>query len=124
MVDPTIRSRNIGNKRRGANWEITLVNWFREKMYDSERTSKKGTRDEGDLTVKVDPGHYLIVEAKNAQRFNLADWLRQAREQAERWTTDRPGKFGWPVVIIKRRNQPVEKAYVVMELDRFLDLLG
>lgn len=123
--DPIIRTRNRGNKRRGANWEIGLVNWFRQQGYGAERISRKGNRDEGDVAVPIigSMGHYLIVEAKNAARLSLPEWLRQANEQAKRWSDARNAQ-GWPVVIIKRRRHGTDKAYVVMELDRFMELVG
>lgn len=119
MVDPVIRSRNRGNKRRGANFEIAVVQWWREKGWGSERTSKKGTRDEGDAAVTLDNDEALVVEAKNAARLALPEWWRQAEAQAARWTEDRPGRHGWPALIVKRRGAGVEKAWVVMSLESF-----
>jgi Holliday junction resolvase len=124
MTDPAIRSRNIGNKRKGANFEIALTDWFRGKGFPAERISRKGNRDEGDVSVEFTPGCYLIVEAKNAARLSLAEWFKQANVQAERFQGKRENIIAtWPVVIVKRRNHGIEKSYVVMELDAYADLL-
>lgn len=119
MTDPAIRRRNNGNKRRGASFEIAVVNWWRERQWASERISKKGTRDEGDCVVTLDDRESLVVEAKNAGRLSLPEWWRQAEAEAARWTEDRPGRHGWPVLIVKRRNAGIEKSWVVMSLESF-----
>ena len=123
--DPNIQRRNRSSKRRGAAWEITLVSWLREHFHpDTERISRKGSRDEGDVVAPINDTHVLIIEAKNVQRMNLSDWLRQAEAEAKRWEEDRSGKYAWPVVVIKRRSHVTGKAYVVMEADKFFGLIG
>lgn len=124
MADPVIRRRNRSNKRRGAMWELALVDWFRSFGHQAERISKKGTRDEGDVVVHI-ADLVLCIEAKNAARFNLSDWLRQATEQTARWKGDRPsyGEQAFPVVVIKRRQHATSQAYVVMELTAFESLV-
>lgn len=119
MTDPAIRRRNRRNKRAGADHEIKLTAWWRGKGWDSERISKKGTRDEGDVVVTLDNHESLVIEAKNAARLTLPEWWRQAEAEAARWTEDRPGRLGWPVVVVKRRNAGIEQSWVVMSLESF-----
>lgn len=116
-----ISKRNKAAKRRGAQWETDLLNYFRQRGLLAERLPKTGVKDEGDLWVHGGTmPRYCVVEAKNAARITLAEWVEEARVEAQHFSAARGLAFANPIVVIKRRNHGVEKAYVVQELDDWL----
>lgn len=121
QVDPDIQRRNRGSKRRGANFEIKLTEWWRSLHWEAERISRKGNRDEGDVVVWYSDNDAIIIEAKNAARLSLPEWLKQANIEAARFAEHRSHRAvtATPVVVVKRRNHGIDKSYVVMELDTF-----
>lgn len=127
MVDRAIQRRNRSNKARGATFETDLVKYLRSKGFDATRQSRTGKRDEGDVSIDFADGS-IVIEAKNVQRINLPDFLRQAAVEAQHFAENR----GWPVdgdrtatpiVVVKRRNANIGEAYVVMTLDNYLATL-
>ena len=123
MADPVIQKRNRANKRAGTMFETALVTWFRSLGYTSERHSKKGRGDEGDVSFCVN-GVTFLVEAKNVARINLPDFIRQAQLECEFWMSNRPGTQAHPLAVVKRRNAGVEKSYAVMELQDFVAMVN
>jgi len=116
-----ISARNKRNKRKGADWEADLVEWFRDNNCRADRLHLSGKEDEGDLYVEshhpiVVPSEF-IVEAKNVQAIDLAGFIREL--EAERANYAKHRKWLHPIngyVIIKRRGKPVEDSYVVTTL--------
>lgn len=111
------------NKRKGSGWEVELVDYFRGLDLVAERLRLSGTNDEGDLWFVKDNKFY-IVEAKNTKGFNPGVWIKEAVVEAQNWLTKRKStKPVIPIVIAKRRQHGVGKAYVIMELDTFMEVL-
>lgn len=116
-----ISKRNKAAKRRGAQWETDLLTYFRQRGLLAERLPKTGVKDEGDLWVHGgNMDRYCVVEAKNAARITLSEWVEEAKLEAAHFAAARGLTFANPIVVIKRRNHGVERAYVVQELDDWL----
>mgnify|MGYP006267635049 CR=1 FL=1 len=114
---------STANKRKGSQWETDLVKYFRSKGHKATRLARTGRNDEGD--VELETGTYVfVVEAKNAARIDLAGWTKEAAIEAVNW--DKHRDYGHaeaiPVVVVKRRNSRTSKAYVVMELENWLQI--
>jgi len=124
------------NKRKGASFEIDLEKYFRTEMpvklylRTVNRLAKAGRLDRGDLSLKMQSKDgidvTLIVEAKNAAKFTPAEWVEEAAKESENYRLSlnaRDPGYIFPVVIAKRRNRPLGKSFVIMELDQFSNLV-
>jgi hypothetical protein len=125
MTDATARAR--ANKRKGAGFEIDLEKFFRSKFLQIMRLVRRGKDDEGDEVIRV---HDLaiVLEAKNEKSIDLSGYMREATEEALRWSArhvhdPKPASLVIGAAAIKRRNQPISKSYIVMEAEDFAELL-
>lgn len=81
---------------------------------DVERTAQTGKDDESDQFVR-DGKFYILIEAKNHARIDLADFMDQALRQRDNFCKARsldPNDV-MPVVAIKRRGKSWDQAYIV-----------
>lgn len=102
------------NKRKGSSFEQQGVDHFRANGFPyAERRVQGGSNDRGDLGGV--PG--VMVEFKNHKTMDLAGWMDEVRAEK----ANAHAQIG--VAIVKRRNQPIGRAYVVMEFDEFLNLI-
>ena len=122
-----LSTRNKANKRKGAGFEIDIVQFLREKFLHATRLVRRGKDDEGDILIRV---HDLavILEAKNEKAIDLAGYMKEATEEALRWETKHvhepmPADLVIGAAAVKRRMQPTSKSYIVMEADDFAALL-
>lgn len=123
MTDVT--RRNKRNKRIGADYEIDLTEWLRAKGYKAERLVKRGTKDEGDISI--DLGDFtLVIEAKNEKAIDLAGYVSESQVEAGHYAAARgmDESAVFPVVAIKRRMKGIDKSYAVVELETLLRLIG
>lgn len=125
------------NKRKGASFEIDLEKHFRWELplcvyqRGTTRLARAGKLDRGDISLRLQTkdGYdvTLIIEAKNAAKFTPSEWVDEAAKEAENYrislNSRDPGLIT-PVVIAKRRNKPLAKAFVIMELDHFSKLVS
>lgn len=103
------------NGIRGTRWESAIVGFLKENGYlHAERRQKAGAKDKGDITGLTP---YLMIEAKDEARINLAGYMDEVVEQ----TKNANAIIG--VAWIKRRGKGVSRSYVVMEPDTFLILM-
>ena len=119
-----LSKRNKANKRKGAQYETDLVNWFRDKGYLCERLRLVGAKDEGDLAFQA-KAHMIVVEAKNAGKQDLSGFLSEAQREALNYAESRmmPIDKAIPIVAMKRRQHSIEQSYVVMDLDTLLRII-
>jgi hypothetical protein len=112
------------NKRKGTQWETDLVEYFRSKELIAERLRLSGTYDEGDLWF-LSKQIYFVVEAKNEKGFKPGPWIQEAVLERDNWKKRRKN-FGRviPLVIAKRRQSNVSKAFVIIQLDEFMELVN
>lgn len=106
------------SQQKGTAFESDIVKAFVAGGYPHAiRRGKQGSKDKGDLYL---PGEdRYIIEAKHVSRFNLAEWYREAQEEAK--------NAGVPVgvVIHKRRGKgdPMDQ-WVTMTVRDFLHLMN
>ena len=125
MTDASARAR--ASKRKGAQFEVDLENFFRSRFLQSTRLVRRGKDDEGDLLVRV-KDLALILEAKNEKSIDLAGYMREATEEALRWESKHvhepmPAALVVGAAAVKRRNNPISKTYIVMEADDLAEIL-
>ena len=104
-------------KDKGDRFERDVVRVLRAHGHPhAERALRLGAHaDHGDIAGV--PGFH--IECKDHGRIELGAWLHLATIEA--WRIDsRP----IPVLVVKRRMQPAERAYVVLELATFADLIA
>lgn len=100
---------------------------LREQGADVERLALAGD-DEGDLIIKWQDrrghGRVAVVEAKNRKQISLAQFVEEAVVERDNYCRRRkvePSNVE-AVAIVKRRNHPWHKAYVVMTVDEYMKL--
>lgn len=111
------------SKRKGTAFETALAGYLTDVVGQPvERRALKGTADDGDLHLPT-PGGRIVIEAKNHQRMELADWVAQADAEAGNADKRFPDVLGG-VVVHKRRGkgQPADQ-YVTLTLDTLLNIL-
>ena len=86
-------------KEKGTRFESQVAEYMRSMLGDSriERRASSGAKDRGDIagvTLRCKP---VVIECKNHQRMELAQWLDEA--EAERGNADAEFAF----VVHKRR---------------------
>jgi len=120
-----VTTQQTKNRRAGALWETTLLDYLRSTGHKAERLRLAGTNDEGDIALMGnDFNADVIIEAKAEKQINLASYVGEAEKEAGNYARRRgidPADVDW-CAVVKRRNHPVGKAYVVMTLDHYLGL--
>ncbi len=109
------------NKRKGASFELDVMKWFRSKGVNAERLRLSGQKDEGDLVVIV-AGETFILELKNTKVLNLPQFWREAVVEAQNYANARgikPAPLSY--VVVKRRSAGIEQAWVVQDLQQWLE---
>jgi Holliday junction resolvase len=108
------------NKAKGSKFETDIMKYLRKLGHFAERLAKAGANDEGDI-VTIIAGQTYILECKNRKSINLPQFWDEAQTEAANYAKARgldavPPAF----VIVKRRQHGVEKAWVVQDLDNWL----
>ena len=104
------------SKAKGSRWEAQVRDYFRAFFGWAERIPAGATLDRGDVTLAGVP---VCIEAKNAQRMELAQWVDEAVVEA------RHAGARWPVVIAHRKGRgQVADGYAIMRVADFADLLA
>lgn len=102
------------NQRKGSAWEQTICDYLVANGFPyAERRVMGGTNDRGDIAGVPS----VMIEAKNTQRLDLSGWMDEVRDEKAN------AKAQVGVAVVKRRNHGVARAYVVMELCDFVDLI-
>jgi hypothetical protein len=116
-------SQQKSNKRRGAAFEIDLVDWFLSQGINAQRLPRAGRNDVGDAFVPGVNGSY-VVEAKAPRRdgrIDLSGWfVKQTLKQRTTVLQKKLAVTPIPLVIIKASNKGIGDAYVVQRLSDVL----
>jgi hypothetical protein len=109
------------NGRKGAQFETDVMRWLRSAGAFCEKLALAGKADEGDL-VAIIGGKQYILELKNRKTISLPEFWREAEVEAENYAKAR-GLAEVPLhyIILKRRNAGIEKAWVIQDLQQWLD---
>lgn len=96
----------------GTRFETRLVKYLVERGFTyAERRARSGAKDKGDIAGI--PG--VCIEAKAVKRIDLAGWMDEATLERE----NAGAQIG--VVIFPRKNHHIGKAYVLQELDQWIE---
>ena len=102
------------SKTKGTAWESRLVSYLQSHGFPyAERRALAGSNDRGDVTGI--PG--VVIEAKNTKVIALAEWMDETVVE----TLNARASLGF--CIFPRRNHTTGRAYVLMELDQFIEML-
>lgn len=101
-------------KQRGTAWEVRLVAYLREHGFPyASRLPLAGKNDVGDIG-----GVPLVcIEAKSHKSFDLASWIDEMVKEKE------TAGASLGVVIVPRRNHATGRAYVIQELDQWVQTI-
>jgi hypothetical protein len=101
-------------KAAGREWEGRVALFMSDVWPKVERRRQAGRFDRGDL-INTEP---WVVECKATRTIDLAGGCDEARQEAVNAGAQ------WWVLVVKRRNKPASRAYVVMDLQQFHDLIA
>ena len=125
-VEPTFvlmeRAVSMANKngRKGSQFETDVMKWLRSKGISTEKLSKAGAKDEGDMVVIIS-GETYILELKNRQTLTLPEFWREAQVEALNYAQARGlGEVPLSYVVVKRRNSSIDQAWVIQDLTQWL----
>jgi len=109
------------NKQKGSQFEVDVMKYLRSLGHFVERLAKAGAKDEGDLVCIV-AGQTYVLELKNRKKIDLPAFWSEAQVEAENYAKARGLEQTPPAfVIVKRRNAPTHKAWVIQSLESWLD---
>ena len=108
------------SKALGTNFETAILKHFRADGYDIERLSLSGAQDEGDLRLWVGLHKTFVIEAKATKAFTPAEWVKQAKVEAENYARHRDLALPHWAVVAKARNKPITEAYVILTLEEWV----
>ena len=101
-------------KQIGTAWETRLVRYLVDAGFAyAERRALAGRADKGDISGV--PG--VVIECKAARRIELASWVDEMVAEKR----NAGAQIG--AVIFPRRNHATARAYVVLELADFVELI-
>ena len=108
------------NKAKGSKFETDIMKYLRKLGHFAERLAKAGSSDEGDL-VCIIAGQTYIFECKNRKKIDLPQFWKEAAAEAKNYAKARGLVVEPPAfVIVKRRNAPVEQAWIVQPLEEWV----
>ena len=109
------------NKVKGSKFETDVMKYIRSLGHFAERLAKAGSNDEGDI-VTIIAGQTYILECKNRKKIDPPQFWSEAQTEAANYAKAR-GQVVAPLafVIVKRRNAPIEKAWVVQPLEKWIE---
>ena len=101
-------------KAKGSQFERDVVAYFNANGFPlvERRYGAGALKDAGDIN-----GIQAVVECKSLAKITLASIMDETEVEIEN------SKFDTGFAIIKRRGKSVDKAYLVIQLDRALPLL-
>lgn len=97
----------------GRLWENKVVEYLTPVFPKMDRDRKRGRFDKGEFVGTED----WVLECKATKSIDLSGALDEAERERK------VGAARWCAAIIKRRSHDRRKAYVVMTLEQFRELL-
>jgi hypothetical protein len=106
---------------KGSVFETGILKLLRTiKDVFAERLTKAGSKDEGDI-VCVISGKTYILELKNVKKIDLPQFWREAQVEALNYANARGlGEVPPAYIVVKRRNAPLEKSWVICDLEQWI----
>jgi len=102
------------NKQKGTRWEVKVCDYLRQQGFtETFRLAPGGELDPGDVGGLPDWAIEVRDRAKHDLSRNVRDANQRAINKGSRWGCS----------IMKKRQHPVEDAYVVLDLRTFAEVL-
>ena len=112
------------NKAKGSKFETDVMKYLRKLGHFAERLAKAGANDEGDI-VTIIAGQTYILECKNRKSLDLPQFWAEAQTEAANYAKARGLLLSPPAfVIVKRRRGSIEDAWVIQNLEEWLNGLN
>jgi hypothetical protein len=112
------------NKAKGSKFETDVMKYLRKLGHFAERLAKAGANDEGDI-VTIIAGQTYILECKNRKSLDLPQFWAEAQVEAANYAKARGLVVEPPAfVIVKRRRGSIEDAWVIQNLEEWLNGLN
>ena len=112
------------NKAKGSKFETDVMKYLRKLGHFAERLAKAGANDEGDI-VTIIAGQTYILECKNRKSLNLPEFWAEAQTEAANYAKARGLVVEPPAfVIVKRRRGSIEDAWVIQNLEEWVNGLS
>jgi hypothetical protein len=112
------------NKAKGSKFETDVMKYLRKLGHFAERLAKAGANDEGDI-VTIIAGQTYILECKNRKSLDLPQFWAEAQVEAANYAKARGLVVEPPAfVIVKRRRASIEDAWVIQNLEEWLNGLN
>lgn len=110
-------------KQKGTAFETKVKNYFVEQGFDADRIALSGSRDQGDVVVRLHDKD-LVLECKNykasASRGQLLNWIEQAVVESAAYGLAHVGvEVDWALVVNKHN-----KPFVDSEVHTFSESNG
>lgn len=113
---------SAANKAKGTRFETAIVDHMSERGIYARRLPRTGVKDVGDVELRL--GDVVVtLEAKATKQIDLAQFVREAEIEARNYADKFKHEETYGAAVVKRRMKGTGEAYVVMELDEFLDLV-
>ena len=112
------------NKAKGTKFESDVIKYLRKVGHFAERLAKAGANDEGDI-VTIIAGQTYILECKNRKSLDLPQFWAEAQTEAANYAKARGLVVEPPAfVIVKRRRGSIEDAWVIQNLEEWVNGLS
>ena len=108
------------NRRKGADFELDVVKWFRSLKFKAERLRLSGKEDEGDVVVVV-AGQTFLFECKNTAKLELDNFWNQIEVEAKNYAKARKTKVPLHYVLWKRKRKGINQTWVIQSLEQWLE---
>lgn len=100
------------------------MKYLRKLGHFAERLAKAGANDEGDI-VTIIAGQTYILECKNRKSLDLPQFWAEAQTEAANYAKARGLVVDPPAfVIVKRRKGSIEDAWVIQNLEEWVNGLS
>lgn len=110
------------NKARGTKFETDIVDYLNSRGKAARRLARTGAKDTGDAEWAIPNFGSIVIEAKNRRAMALPEWIAESEVEAVNFT-EKYKVPAIPIVVSKRRGKGAHAAYVVMQLDTFVELV-
>lgn len=111
------------NKLRGSKWERDVVTYLQGRAADLGVADPDSIDRWGSVNGRLDRGDIrgvplFTVECKDEEKIRLPFYIEQAKREQANYGTD------FYAVVVKARRKSAAQAFVVMELDQFVPIVG
>lgn len=113
---------SAAGKAKGSRFENMLEQTCNELGVKARRLPRAGVKDIGDVAIELNDSAVIVCEAKAEKEIRLSQYLSEASVEADHYE-EKYKVVAYPMAVVKRRGKGIGQAYVVWELDEFINFL-